>query len=117
MTSSSMATIFFFTSTSRASRFFSSTSYLRAVFGRRDVGEVERGADVLRVRVRANVSEERDQFVVVGLRDRVDLVVVAPGAVERGAEERLPRGGDDVVVAVEERCSGSAGSSSQMPSR
>ena len=49
---------------------------------------------------RRDVLEEGEQAVVVLLRDRVDLVVVAAGAVDRQAEERLPGGGDEVIEPV-----------------
>ena len=47
-----------------------------------------------------DVLEERDHAVVVRLRDRIDLVVVAAGAVHRHAEEDLRRRRDDVVEFV-----------------
>ena len=40
------------------------------------------------------------RLVVVLLRDRVDLVIVAAGAVDRQAEEDLAGGRDDVVEPV-----------------
>ena len=50
--------------------------------------------------VRGDVGEERDQAVVVGLGDRIDLVVVAPGAAHREPQEGLARGADQVVELV-----------------
>ena len=47
-----------------------------------------------------DVVKERQEGVVVALRQRVDLVVVAAGAANREAEERLARRGDDVVEPV-----------------
>ena len=49
---------------------------------------------------RRDVLEKGEQAVVVLLRDRVDLVVVAAGAVDRQAEERLAGGGDEVIEPV-----------------
>ena len=72
---------------------------------------------VLRAVLVGHVVEEGQQAVVVALGDRVDLVVVAAGAVDRQAEEDLAGGRDDVVEAVVAGQRRSAGSSSQMPRR
>ena len=53
--------------------------------------------------VARNVLEEGEHAIVVRLRDGVCLVIVAAGAVDRRAEERLRRGRDDVVKLVEAR--------------
>ncbi len=47
-----------------------------------------------------HLVEVRQQPVVVGLRDRVDLVIVAAGAVDRQAEKHLAGRRDDVVELV-----------------
>ena len=61
----------------------------------------ERSLDlVAAVAHRRDVVEEREQAVVIPLQDRIDLVVVAPGAVDRQAKKHLPRGRDDVVEPV-----------------
>ena len=46
---------------------------------------------------RADIGEERLQTVVIALRDGIELVVVAPGAAERQAEEDRAGGVGDVV--------------------
>ncbi len=47
-----------------------------------------------------HIVEEREERVVVALADRIDLVVVATGAVDRQPEEHLPRRGDKVIQLV-----------------
>ena len=47
--------------------------------------------------VRGDVLEERQEPVVVLLRDRIELVIVAAGTIDRETEKDLARGGDDVV--------------------
>ena len=49
---------------------------------------------------RREVFKEREQAVVVTLRNRVDLMVMAAGAVDRQAEKHLPGGCHDVVEPV-----------------
>ena len=72
------------------------------LLGRRDVRHVRRRPARCGRCCTARMSRKNaTQLVVVGLRDRVELVVVAAGAVERHAEERLPGDGDEVVVPVE----------------
>ena len=64
-----------------ASRCFSSASYVARFSGGVMSVRLVVDRDVAGVAVRADVAEEREQPVVVRLRDRVDLVVVAAGAV------------------------------------
>ena len=52
------------------------------------------------VAVMVHVLEEREQAVVIALRDGIDLVIVAAGAIDGEAEEDLAGGGDEVVEAV-----------------
>lgn len=47
--------------------------------------------------------EERQQTVVVLLRNRIDLVIMAPGAVDGQTKEHLPGRGDHVIQDVELR--------------
>ncbi len=45
--------------------------------------------------------EKRQQPVIILLRNRIDLVIVAAGAIDRQAEKNLPGRGDDVVQSIE----------------
>ena len=47
-----------------------------------------------------DVLKEREQAVVIALRNRVDFVIVAAGAVDRQPQEGLAGGGHDVVKPV-----------------
>ena len=70
---------------------------------RGDVGQVRGRAGIAVPAVATDVPEERKHPVVIGLGNRVDLVVVAAGAVHRHAEERLRRGRDVIVELVIDR--------------
>ena len=55
------------------------------------------------VAVRRDPLEESEHRVVIALRDRVDFVIVAAGAVHRQSEKRLAGGRDDVVETFVQR--------------
>ena len=63
---------------------------------KRRLGHGLRAADA----VPLDAVEEGQQAIVVLLRERVDLVIVAASAVDRQAEKDLAGGGDDVVQLV-----------------
>lgn len=65
----------------------------------------------------SDAAEEGQQAVVVALRQRIDFMIVTAGTVDGQAQHGLAGGGDDVVHVVIKASSGSAGSSSQRPSR
>ena len=50
--------------------------------------------------VRRNVAEERQEGVVILLRDRIDLVIVTTRAADGHAEERFTGGPQDVVEII-----------------
>ena len=50
--------------------------------------------------VRRNVAEERQEGVVILLRDRIDLVIVTTRAADGHAEERFTGGSQDVVEII-----------------
>ena len=54
----------------------------------------------VRVSVRGHTLEKCQHAVVVGLRDRIDFVIVTSRTVDRQSQERLARGGDDVIESV-----------------
>src|SRR5204863_5583416 len=61
-----------------------------------------RGRDrlIAAVAVVLHAVKEREQLVIVALRKRVELVVVAAGTVDGQAEKRLAGRGENVVQAV-----------------
>ena len=81
---------------------------------RHDIGQNLRAIGL----VRRDIVEERQQAVIVLLRDRIDLVIVAAGS----SSIVMPRNPWPTVVTMsssssKRACSRSAGSSSQMPRR
>ena len=72
----------------------------RPLFGWRNVGLAAGHARVAVVAVVADVLEERHQFEVVCLPDRIAFVVVAPGAVDGHPEDRLAGDRHQIVEPV-----------------
>ena len=66
----------------------------------RGIGKERPFDGIAAVAHRRHIHEERQEAVVVLLRDRVDLVIVAAGAVDRQPEERLTGGGNEIVEPV-----------------
>ena len=47
-----------------------------------------------------NPMEERQQLVVVALREGINFVIVTPGAIDSEPEKRLAGCGDDIIQAI-----------------
>ena len=66
----------------------------------RGIGKERPFDGIAAVAHRRHIHEERQQAVIVPLRDRVDLVIVAASAVDGQPEERLAGRGDEIVEPV-----------------